>query len=131
VKLSKVISVCRNKLNAMMKILKYMFTLSNQTGHFIKKHKNNQKIRKSSDTVRLDKINRIITIEFGSKFHSSSIVSLYQNRLPFFISILLRVIIKYPLFWFFKYLTNFLLDVFVKLIFLKKANNFSFYFKYF
>jgi len=48
---------------------------------FNKKHKNNQKIRKSLGTVRRNKIElvRLSSVRFGSKIYLSSIVSLYTQ----------------------------------------------------
>ena len=55
-----------------MKILNYVELIdsvrSNRTELYTKKHKNNQKIRKSSGTVRRDKIElvRLSSVRFGS-----------------------------------------------------------------
>jgi hypothetical protein len=55
-----------------MKILNYVELIdsvrSNPTELYSKKHKNNQKIRKSSGTVRRDKIElvRLSSVRFGS-----------------------------------------------------------------
>ena len=57
-----------------MKILNYVELIdsvrSNRTELYTKKHKNNQKIRKSSGTVRRDKIElfRLSSVRFGLKF---------------------------------------------------------------
>ena len=69
-----------------MKILNYVELIdsvrSNRTELYTKKHKNNQKIRKSSDTVRRDKIElvRLSSVRFGSiRFDSVR----FENLLKF------------------------------------------------
>jgi hypothetical protein len=58
-----------------MKILNYVKLIdsvrSNRTELYTKKHKSNQKIRKSSGTVRRDKIElvRLSPVRFGSKIY--------------------------------------------------------------
>ncbi len=69
-----------------MKILNYVELIdsvrSNRTELYTKKHKNNQKIRKSSGTVRRDKIElvRLSSVRFGSlRFGSIR----FENSLKF------------------------------------------------
>ncbi len=74
-----------------MKILNYVELIdsvrSNRTELYTKKHKNNQKIRKSSGTVRRDKIElvRLSSVRFGSvRFDSVRFSSVrFENLLKF------------------------------------------------
>ena len=71
-----------------MKILNYVELIdlvrSNRTELYTKKHKNNQKIRKSSDTVRSDKIELVLlsSVRFENllKFDSFTVLIIIKIK---------------------------------------------------